>query len=176
MSMQGFAGHTRGICVAVIIAFLAALADVPALARGEGDGEVRVTNQTVRIDGDVALISYDLEAPEGVTYIVSVELKRESEPSFSLIPTGLSGDVGEVRTPGPGKLIRWIFLRDFPVGLHGEDYYFRIEVNRPGGFPWLWVGLGTAAAAGAVVAIVSGRGSSSAAQPGIQELPLPPAR
>ena len=176
MSIQGFAARQRGTSVILIVAFLAAYADIPAIARAGGDTEVRVSNQDVRIEGDVAFISYDLEGPEGGTYIINVELRREHDPSFILVPSDLSGDIGEVKAGGSRKLIRWEYLRDLPIGIHGEDYYFKIEVIRPGGFPWLWVGLGTAAAAGAVVVILAGKSSSTSAPPGVQELPMPPAR
>ena len=159
----------------LILALLVALADVPASGRPAADKPIRVTNLQVRVEGDLALISYDLEAPEGGTYLVAVELRRESDPTFSLIPSRPAGDVGEVKSAGPRKLIRWNFAREFAFGLSGEDYYFKIDISRAGGFPWLWVGLGSAAAAGAVVVITAGRSTATPASPGTQELPLPPA-
>jgi hypothetical protein len=176
MSIQGNTGVQRGISSFLILACLAAFADIPAIARTGGDTVIRVSNQDVRIEGDVALISYDLEAPEGGTYLIAIELRRENDPSFSLVPSSLTGDIGEVKSAGTRKLIRWEYLRDFPMGLRGEDYYFRIEVNRAGGFPWLWVGLGSAAVAGAVAVLMTGKSSGPSAPPGTQELPMPPAR
>lgn len=176
MSIQRFAGRQRGTSGVLILAFLVALADYPAIARPGADPVIRISNQDVRVEGGVAFISYDLEAPEGGTYVIAVELRRENDPSFSLIPSYVTGDIGEVKSPGPRKLIRWEYLRSFPFGLHGEDFYFRIEVSHAGGFPWLWVGLGSAAAAGAVVVILAGKSSTTSAPPGTQELPLPPAR
>jgi hypothetical protein len=176
MSIQGFAARQRGTSCILIVAFLVAFADIPAIARTGGENEVRVSNQDVRIEGDIAFISYDLEGPEGGTYIISVELRREHDPSFILVPSDLTGDIGEVKPGGIRKLIRWEYLRDLPIGIRGEDYYFKIEVIRPGGFPWLWVGLGSAAAAGGVIAILARRSSASPAPPGAQVLPLPPAR
>ena len=176
MSIQVFAGRQRGTSYILIVAFLVAFTDIPAVARSGGDAVIRVSNQDVRIEGNVALISFDLDAPDGGTYYVALELRRENDPSFILTTHNLTGDVGEVRSAGPRKLIRWEYMRNFPAGLRGEDYYFRIEVTRAGGFPWLWVGLGSAAAAGAVVVILAGKSSSTTAPPGVQELPMPPAR
>jgi hypothetical protein len=176
MSIQGFAGRQRVTGSVLILALMAAFADIPALARTGGDAAVRVSNQEVRIEGEVAFISYDLEAPEGGTYVIAVELRRESDRSFSLVPINITGDIGEVTAGGPKKIIRWEYLKDFPFGLSGEDYYFKIEASRPGGFPWLWVGLGSAAAAGAAVVILAGKSSTSPAPPGMTELPLPPPR
>lgn len=176
MSIQGFASMQRWTSSVVILAFLVAFADIPAIARTGGDAVLRVSNQEVRIEGDVAIIAYDLEAPEGGTNVVAVELRRESDRSFSMVPSNLTGDIGEIKSAGPRKVIRWEYLKDFPFGLSGEDYYFRIEVSRSGGFPWLWVGLGSAAAAGAAIVILAGKSSAASAPPGITELPLPPAR
>lgn len=176
MSIQRFAGRLRWTSSVLILAFLVTFADIPAFARTGGEAVIRVSNQEVRIEGEVAFISYDLEAPEGGTYVITVELRRESDRSFSLVPTNLTGDIGELKSGGTKKTIRWEYLKDFPFGLTGEDYYFKIEASRPGGFPWLWVGLGSAAAAGAAVVIMAGKSSTSSAPPGTSELPLPPAR
>ena len=176
MSIQRFAGRQRVTSSVLVLAFLAAFADIPAIARPGGDAVVRVSNQETRIEGEVAFISYDLEGPEGGTYVITVELRRESDRSFSLVPTNLTGDIGEVKPGGARKIIKWEYLKDFPFGLSGEDYYFRIEASRSGGFPWLWVGLGSAAAAGAAVVILAGKSTAASAPPGTQEIPLPPAR
>lgn len=176
MSIQGFAGRQRGTSGILIVSFLVAFADIPAIAHTGGDAAIRVSNQDVRIEGEVALISYDLDAPEGGTYIIALELRRENDPSFTLIPSNLTGDIGEVKSGGPRKIISWEYLRNFPFGLSGEDYYIKIGVSRSGGFPWLWVGLGSAAAAGAAVVIMAGKSSAASAPPGTQDLPLPPAR
>jgi hypothetical protein len=176
MSIQGFAVRLRGTSSVLILALLVAISDIPAIARTGGEVVIRVSNQEVRIEGEVAFITYDLEAPEGGTYIITVELRRESDRSFSLVPSNLTGDIGEIKPGGTKRTIRWEYLKDFPSGLTGEDYYFKIEANRPGGFPWLWVGLGSAAAAGAVIAILAGKSSATSAPPGTADLPLPPAR
>jgi hypothetical protein len=176
MTTNALGPWQRITCRFLILAFLAAAADVPALARPGADAPIRVINQDVRIEADVALISYDLDAPEGGTFVVTLELRRENDPAFVMIPANMTGDIGDVQATGTRKLIRWEYLKTFPKGLTGDDYYFKIDVNRPGGFPWLWVALGSAAVAGGVVAIVSGKSSPAGAQPGTQELPVPPAR
>jgi hypothetical protein len=176
MTIQGCASWRRPTSAVLILTLLAAFADVTAFAQTGSDPAVSVSNQQVRIEGEVAYLSYDLDAPEGATCTITIELRRESDSTFSMVPTGLTGDVGEVKTPGPGKRIRWEYLRDFPLGLHGEDFYFRIDAAHAGGFPWLWVGLGSAAAAGAVAVILSGKSSGSPAPAGMQELPMPPSR
>lgn len=176
MSIRGFRRIRRPLCGILILAFLFAFSDLPLLARDGDEPAVRVSNQDIRIEGDVAFISYDLEGPDGGTYVIAVELRRESDPSFSFIPSGLSGDIGDVKSPGPKKIIRWEYLKDFPVGLHGEDFYVTISARRSGGFPWVLVGLGSAAVAGAIVAVISAKSSGPASPAAQQPLPLPPAR
>jgi len=175
MGMKRLSRLQREISALLIAALITMCADVRAFAGPPGeDAAGRVANQDVRMEGNVAIISYDLEAPQGGMYVIAVELRREGDRDFVLIPSNLTGDVGDVQANGARKVIRWDYLKNFPNGLAGDDYFFKITVNRPGGFPWLWVGLGTAAAA--VVAIGTRKPSSGATQPGTQELPLPPAR
>ena len=176
MSMKSFAGFQRGISGILAAALLITCADVRAFARPSGDdAEGRVTNQDVRMDGNVAIISYDLEGQQGGMYLITVELRRESDRDFVLIPANLTGDAGDVQANGARKTIKWDYLKTFPNGLAGDDYYFKITVTRPGGFPWLWVAIGSAAVAGAVVALEK-KSSSTPAQPAAGELPLPPGR
>ncbi|HXX64722.1 MAG TPA: hypothetical protein VEO56_13075 [Bacteroidota bacterium] len=178
MSIQTFDAYRRSLSTLLVMALLLALADVPALARPGSEGAIRVSNQDVRVEGDVVLVSYELDATPGESYAVELVLLREGDPTFRLVPSNAAGEVGEVKAT-PGKhLIRWEYKKDSPQVLHGDDYYFRIEVSRSGGgVPWLWVGLGTAAVAGVVVAVMGGKspaGTPTTTQ--TQELPLPPPR
>ncbi len=176
MSVKSYSRLQKGVSGLLIAALITMCADVRAFARPSGDdAEGRVTNQDVRMEGNVAIISYDLEGQRGGMYVITVELRRESDRDFVLIPVNLTGDAGDVQANGTRKVIRWEYLKNFPNGLAGDDYYFKITVTRPGGFPWLWVALGSAAVAGAVVAFEK-KSSSSPAQPSTGELPLPPGR
>jgi len=160
----------------LLLSFITTCADVRAFAHPSGsDADARVANQEVRIEGNVAVISYDLEGPQGATYAVTVELRREKDREFVFIPVNLTGDAGDVQANGARKVIRWEYTKNFPNGLAGDDYYFKITVTRPGGFPWLWVAIGSAAVAGALVAFEKKSGSTPA-PPGTVELPLPPGR
>jgi hypothetical protein len=166
----------RWISVGVTLSFLVTTMNLPAFAGG-ADSPVRILNQEVRMEGDVAVISYDFDAPTGESYLVTLVLLRESDPSFRTVPSNATGDIGEVKDTGPGKVIRWEYKKDFPAGLAGEDYYFRVEVSRPGGAsPWLWAGIGAAAVAGVVVAVMGAKGAPSASPSQSQDLPMPPPR
>jgi len=176
LSIQALARHRRIIAVLLALLFTGAIADLPAYAGSGSDAPIRIANQDVRLEGDVVVIVYDIEAPDGVPYAVTLELRREGDPSFSFVPRSVTGDIGDVRTAGAGRVIRWEYLKDIPEGLRGEDYYFRIEASRPGGFPWFWVGLGTAAAVGVTIVLFSGKTTSAGSQSGPAELPMPPGR
>jgi len=156
--------------------FVAAILDISAFAGQDPDAPFRIKRQDVRMEGDVVVITYDLEVTDGLPCTVNVTLRRESDPSFSVVPTTVTGEIGEARKAGTGKVIRWEFLKDIPGGLTGEDYYVTIEAARPGGFPWFWVGLGAATAVGATVVLFSGKATSAGTQAGPQELPMPPSR
>lgn len=163
----------RWISSTVILSLLIVVTDVPALAGGGGDVVVRVSNQEVRVEGDVAIISYELDVPQGESYIITLVLLRESDPAFKAVPSNATGDVGEVKAGSAKRMIRWDFRKDFPAGLRGEDFYFRIDVSRSGGgIPWLWVGLGIAAA-GVAVAVLKGKPDATPAAQS-QSLPYPP--
>ncbi|HUI11705.1 MAG TPA: hypothetical protein VL221_15335 [Bacteroidota bacterium] len=176
LSIQALSRHRRSIAVLLAILLATLVADLPAHAGSGADSPIRISNQGVHIEGEIVVITYDIEAPEGTPCAVTVELRKESDPSFSLSPKSLTGDFGELKSAGAGRTIRWEYLKDFPAGFRGEDYYFRIEAVRPGGFPWFWVGLGTAAAVGATVVLFSGKATSAGTPAGPQQLPMPPAR
>jgi len=176
LSIQALARHRRFIAVALAVLFAGTIADIPAFAGPGSDSPLRVTNQDVRVEGDVVVITYDLAAPEGTPCAVTLELRRESDPSYSFVPVSVTGEIGDGRKAGTGKTIRWEFLKDVPAGFRGDDYYFTIEAARPGGFPWFWVGLGAAATVGATVVLFSGKATSAGTQSAPQPLPMPPAR
>jgi hypothetical protein len=98
---------------------------------------------------------------------------KENDPSVKFVPKSVSGDCGEIGTPGKGKEIRWEFKKDLAVDLSGEGYYFEISVDKVGGGPWLYLALG--AAAGGVAALLLLKKKEETVLPP-KELPLPPLR
>jgi len=176
LSILALARHRRSIAIALGVLFAGTIADIPAFAGPGPDAPFRITHPDVRMEGDVVVITYDLEVSDNLPCTVAVELRRESDPSFSLVPTSVTGEIGDARKAGTARVIRWEYLKDVPGGFRGEDYYFTIEASRPGGFPWFWVGLGAAATVGATVVLFSGKATSAGTQAAPQELPMPPAR
>lgn len=136
-----------------------------------GDENYRAKNISWKLIKDEIVITYDLEGAFTETYNVSVRMLREGDKKFLVEPKTVSGDVGDDKIVGTRKTIRWKFLRDAPNGFAGNDFYFEITVDRAGGFPWLWVG-GGAAAAGVAVALLLKKGEVVTQA----ELPDPPGR
>jgi len=164
----------RPITAIVILPLLFTMCGLPSYGRAD-EPQVKVQNIAWMVRDDAALITYDLIGSAGETYDVGIVLKNELERSLLIVPRSLSGDVGEGRSAGVGKSIRWEFRKDFPGGLPGEGYYFELTVEpASGGFPWLLVGLGVAVAGGGAALLFRSRNESTPVTEPL--LPLPPPR
>jgi hypothetical protein len=91
--------------------------------------DIAVKNVRFEVSGNRILITYDLAAPADQIYMIKVMLKRRQNPSFEYNPKAVAGDIGEGKYSGAGRQISWDMLRDYPNGLEGDDYYFRIEAT-----------------------------------------------
>jgi formylglycine-generating enzyme required for sulfatase activity len=76
-----------------------------------------VKNYTFQMEGNRALITYDLEGDEPEAE-VSVSITVQSK-TYSASELHLTGDYGKVK-PGKGKKIYWNILQDFPKGLRAK--------------------------------------------------------
>src|SRR3990172_9719774 len=90
---------------------------------------VKVLNVRFEIVGTKIVVRYDLQGEADKDYTIKVILKRERSQSFTHIPKSVVGEVGEGRFAGQNRQITWDFLKEFPQGLEGDDYYFVIEVE-----------------------------------------------
>jgi len=139
--------------------------------------DLAVRNVRFEINGELVRIYYDLSGSPDKLYRVSVTLRKQSDPTFSAVPVHVSGDLGGIVLPGDKRRVTWDFLKDFPGGLQGDDYYFVVEVEAPaseGLSTWWWVG-GGAVVVGGVIAILAKGGSTNPPQPSPQ-FPTPPSR
>jgi len=172
MLMTKILRYRKPILMGLLIPLSLLLVNAQAFARGD-EQPAEVARVGWKVEGEIVVISYDLVAPANTEYEVSVVLKDSDNVLFSFIPHAVSGDVGRVATAGTNKEIRWEYKKDFPDGLPGENYYFEVSaVPAGGGFPWLWVGIGLAAAGGAAVVL----GAKKESGGGETVLPLPPGR
>ena len=130
-----------------------------------------VTNVRVIPETSVIVVVYDLIDREEKGWTIGVELIRSSDPSFKYVPRDLKGAVGELRGSHKDLRIVWDYSKEMAAP-PGDD--FRIVVTYTplgGGFPWLWVGLGTAVVGGAVAWLICKNCSDND-----EDLPWPPAR
>ena len=128
-------------------------------------------------DGKI-FIYYQLNGDPGKEYDISVVLKRTSVPSFALVPSDLSGNVGQGKYgDGTKKTIIWTLMPEEKAILNGEDFYFVVnaeEVKSGGGIPWfVYVG-GAALAGGAAVLLLSKKSDSNNST--TTSFPSPPGR
>lgn len=85
--------------------------------------------------GKNVIIEYDLEGDNQVTFDVDLRLSRDGGKTFGYAPTALSGAVGSGIPPGDGKEIVWAVLQDFPDGIKGEEYQFKVLAEQEGTVP-----------------------------------------
>lgn len=178
MSFSKRIGRTRWVAIALIMPFVFMSLDVSAFAQSGDKGSIRINNLAWKVEGDLAVITYDLDGPADETYEVSIVLLNGTDHSFRIEPKSLTGDYGNVPTPGEAKEIRWEFKKDVPGGLVGEGYYFELTVNKAGGLPWYLYALGGTAVVGAAVVVVlkGGNKDEKENKGGPTELPGPPVR
>jgi hypothetical protein len=159
--------------VAVLMVQLAA----PAFA----EDAVAVTNVRFEVRGELIYVYYDLAGDGQKAHRVSLYLRRDSEPSFVYRPLNVTGEIGTIVFPASGKRITWEFTKDFPEGLQGEDFYFEVEAEAPGGTggisPLVFIGGGIAVIGGIVAIVLSGGGTDNPPPPPTDTgFPPPPGR
>lgn len=112
-----------------------------------------VENVTFNLKEEQIEIDYDLIGKKGKGYKVTVELKRELYPGFSIKPESVKGDVGKGVLPGEGRRIIWDFGKEFRPEMDAEDYYFIVSAKKPS-MAWLYVLGGAVVAGGGTAAIL----------------------
>lgn len=112
-----------------------------------------VDNVTFNLKEDHIEIDYDLIGKKGKNYKVTVELKRELYPGFSIKPKSVKGDVGKGVLPGERRRIIWDFGKEFRPEMDAEDYYFIVSAKKPS-MAWLYVLGGAVVAGGGTAAVL----------------------
>ena len=97
--------------------------------------DVNVRNVQAYQQGKNVIIQYDLAGDNRVTFDVDLRLSRDGGQTFDYAPTAVSGAVGSGISPGTGKEVVWAVLQDFPDGLDGEDYQFKVLADQEGSVP-----------------------------------------
>lgn len=106
--------------------------------------------------GDEIDILYELVGDPQEEYEIEVFLKVEGDDEFEVTLEHLRGDYGTGKYVGSERKIIWEYLKQFPMGLEGEYYYFLITADKlGGGIPWYYF-VGAAALGGAAAVLLSG--------------------
>lgn len=138
-----------------------------------------IRNVSYSVADSSVVVHYDLSGPASKSYRVQLVLRRKTQPSFRIMPVDVTGDVGIVHHPGPGKEIVWHLYKEIPYGLDGDDYYFEVLVSMVGGkesgASWLYY-VGGAVVLGGAAAVYFGTNlfNKSGGKPPIPAPPLRP--
>jgi len=97
--------------------------------------DVHVRNVQAYQQGKNVIIEYDLKGDNRVTFDVDLRLSRNGGETFDYAPTAVSGAVGSGIPSGQGKEVVWAVLQDFPDGVEGEEYQFKVLATQEGTVP-----------------------------------------
>ena len=163
----------RKICLCVIVVLTFVVVNQKVFPQGKIQATFDYS------DGKI-FIFYEFQGDKAKDYEVGVKLKRTSDPSFEIIPSQLSGDVGEGKFAGKKNKVTWVLNEDEESQLEGEDFYFDVtalEIEQGGGIPW-YVFAGGAALAGGTAAILllGKKDSDGTTPPPSGGFPTPPVR
>jgi len=175
--IQHLAGRFRPLHY--VLAALIAVPALPVQVHAQGD-EPTIKNIVFKVTGSVVEIYYDLIAPPGHTWSVTLTLKRRFAKGFIYLPLEVSGDVGRRVVAGENRKITWNLATEFPQGLPGEDCFFAVdavqETDVEGGISTTYWIAGGAAVVGGVLAIVLSKGSKTGPVTPVGVFPSPPGR
>lgn len=146
------------------------------------DDSTRVANVRFVSAGNEITISYDLAGTNpknndnGGKFTISIQLRRDQNPSFRYVPVNVRGSVGPNIAPGSNKKIVWDFSREFPQGLSGDDFYFVVsaEPTIESNHTMLWVGATAAVLGGTLASILFLHKGGGATQAGFPDPPRRP--
>ncbi len=151
------------------------ITNVKSLAQEKSGEETRITNLKWTFKEEVIIINYDLIGTLEKNYEVIVTMKRRGDPSFSVVPTTVEGDIGIGNFAGTNREIQWYYRIDYPNGFKGDGYYFEIDAKPvKEGSNLIYYIAGGAVAIGGLVVLLTSKSKSSGTQS--IELPYPPGR
>ena len=130
---------------------------------------------SVEVHGSEVTITYDLKGEPDEEYEIRVFLISRRRTDVPRELQLVSGHVGIGKFAGLARRILWN-MTEFPGILEGENFVFRIAVDRPG-TPWYyWVGGGALAGGIVTYLVLKNKPTGSSEIPVVIPIPLPPAR
>src|SRR5262245_11199401 len=156
---------------------LTCLVGFAGIARAGESDSIRVENPYFVTLGDTVMIVFDLTAPGDALVDINITLRKQSDSTYSLTPSSLTGAVGRVRGGGR-KAIFWDYKRDVPSSFpYSQDYWFEINaVTTEEGFKpeWWHYAVGGAGVAALALILSSGGENPVDMPPAASGLPDPP--
>ena len=122
--MQAFVNRLRPLCL-LLVTLLVTEPVTPAFSRED----ISVKNVRFDVFGGKIVVHYDLTGPTDRSYLVKVTVRRTQLPTYEYSPRTISGDVGQGKFSGSNREITWEILREYPNGIEGSDFYFRVEAT-----------------------------------------------
>ena len=170
----------RRVAAVLIVPLLLWCVDAPALAQQQAPQENKAEAIVLSVEAKPNSIDIRYEFMVGATgsYVVSIDLLKTGDPSFRVPLRSISGDIGIVSSARGTREVHWNYLKDYPAGIGGDDYYFSITLNKVGSGGqaggsnlWYYVGSGLVVIGSAVALLVIGKKAATST-----ELPSAPVR
>lgn len=113
--------------------------------------KTKVDNVSFQLKDNTIEINYDLDGKPYKNYKVSVLLKRELYPDFSIRPLSVKGDIGKGWFAGTSRKIIWDYKNEFKPEMQATDYFFEVTAKKPSK-AWIFIVGGAALVGGGVAA------------------------
>ena len=114
------------LCRITPLAFACVLVFAGSTEHAAWAQEVNVQDVQAYQQGNRVVITYSLLGPDDAEYEVALRVSNDNGRSYQIEPNAVSGAVGDHIEPGREKEIVWQVLDDFPRGIEGDDYRFKV--------------------------------------------------
>ena len=101
--------------------------------------ELKVKNVKFTDLGEKIIITYDLQGEIWKKFKVNIKLSDNGGKNFKIIPKAVKGDLGNKVKPGKNKEIVWDLFKDYPYGLLGNNFIFKVEAKYKKKRPLYWI-------------------------------------
>ena len=140
-----FSARSLGVVLHLAVVMLVLAGSTGPMARAQ---EVETRDVQAYQQENRVVVTYAFIGDAEAEYEVSLRVSDDGGRSFRIEPSAVSGAIGENVKPGGRKQITWDALEDFPGGLEGDEYRFKviarkIRSDEAGAF-----GIGTVASSG----------------------------
>jgi hypothetical protein len=175
MSISRMFRFRRSVVAGLLVPLLLWCVDASAFAQQAAQEKPKATLTGVEIKSEYITIRYEFAAEATGWYDVSIDLLKQEAPSFRVSVHSASGDIGIVKASSGIREVQWEYVKDYPTGPAGDEYYFRINVTRASGGGgsnmWYYIAGGAVVIGGVVAYLLLGKKATEQT-----ELPSAPVR